>query len=110
MVYLVVEQWYPPNKSSEVGKFGLEAIKKYPEDKSVGKMLVDAAVFTDKDGFIHILSIAQSKPGKVKETMDLASNRCIMIAKAVEGYRYHMHSAYEMVEALQIIGLQPPAP
>jgi len=39
--------------------------------------------------------------------MDLASNRLLMLA-AVEGFRYQINFAYDLVEAMPFVGLKAP--
>ena len=41
MVYIVSESWFPAGKSAEIGKLYLEAMKKYPNDRSIAKPIVN---------------------------------------------------------------------
>ena len=106
-MYLVTEGWWPANKGAEVGKVYLESVKKYPDDKSIEKPIVRAAFWTAKEG-IRSVSISSIKPGKVKEAMDLATNRLLMLS-SVEGYVFFMHIAYDLVDGMQFVGLAAPA-
>ena len=106
-MYLVTENFYPANKGAEIGKVYLEAMKKFPDDKSIEKPIVRAAFWADKKG-IHAVSISSIKPGKVKEAMDLATNRNLMMS-SVEGYVFLTHIAYDLVEAMPFVGLAAPA-
>ncbi|MFX0100704.1 MAG: hypothetical protein ACFFCS_14105 [Candidatus Hodarchaeota archaeon] len=106
MVYIVGDAWYPLHLAPKVGKAFLEAIKKYPHDKSLGKQVIDSAVQTVKDG-IHAFGVMKVKEGKIKEAMDLVNKRLLMVA-AVEGYQYKLRVYYEMAEALPFVGLEAP--
>ncbi|MBD3253739.1 MAG: hypothetical protein GF383_01535 [Candidatus Lokiarchaeota archaeon] len=39
--------------------------------------------------------------------MDLSTNRLLMICTEVEEFQFHFRIAYELGEALPIVGLQP---
>lgn len=106
MVYLVSESWWPAGKSAELGKVYLEAIKKYPDDRSIAKPIVLSSINSEKEG-LHGIGISSVKPGKVKEAMDLATNR-LLIMSSVEGFRYRLYVSYELVEAMPLVGLQAP--
>jgi len=103
---MVTEQWWPPSKSEEVGKIYLEAMQKFPDDRSISKPVVQAAVWAEQEG-MHSLSVYSIQPGKVKEAMDVAYNRLLILA-AIEGFRYKVNIAYDLVEAMPLVGLQAP--
>jgi len=105
-MYIIIEAWWPAGKSAELGKLYLEVMKKYPNDKTIGKPIVPVAVWPDKDG-MHSLVIDSIKPGKVKECIDLAANRELMMS-SIEGYRFQYNIAYDLVEAMPFVGLTAP--
>jgi hypothetical protein len=107
MVLIVSESWWPAGKSAEVGKMYIEIMKKYPNDKSISKPLVLSSVHATKEGY-HAIGISSIKPGKVKEALDIGTNRLLMISAAIEGYRYELYVAYDLVEAMPLVGLQAP--
>ncbi len=107
IVLMVTENWWPANKSEEIGKTYIKIMTKYPNDRAIEKPLVEAAIWTDKE-VMHSITVASIKPGKVKESMDLASKRLLELANDVEGYRYHIRIAYDLVEAMPLIGLKAP--
>ena len=82
-------------------------MKKFPDDKSIVKPILRSALWAEKKG-MHGLSVYSIKPGKVKEAMDLETNRNLMLS-SVEGFVYITHIAYDLVEAMSIVGLTPPA-
>ncbi len=106
MVLLVTESWWPAGKSAEAGKLHLEVMKKYPEDRSIAKR-ESAAIWAVKEG-MHSISIYSIKPGKVKEAMDIATNRALMEASSLEGLKYQINIAYDLVEAMPLVGLKAP--
>ena len=107
MVLMVTENWWPANKSEKIGKAYIEIMKKYPDDKTIEKPLVRSALWTEKEA-MHSITVSSIKPGKVKEAMDLATNRLLMLAKEVDDYRYNIRIAYDLVEAMPLIGLVAP--
>ena len=107
MVYIVTEQWWPPSKSEEVGKIYLEVMQKFPDDRSISKPVVQSAVLAEQEG-MRSISVYSIQSGKVKEAMDLAYNRLLMLANAIEGWRYKVNIAYDLVEAMPLVGLQAP--
>lgn len=106
LVYIVTNTWWPPNRSAEVGKTYLEAMNKFPEDRSLGTTTVPSATWAEKDG-LRALAIFTVKPGKIKEAMDLHMNRLLLLA-TIEGYRFQVNVAYEVVESMPFVGLDAP--
>jgi len=105
MVLLVSESWWPAGKSAEVGKLYLETVKKYPEDRSIAKRET-GAFWAVKEG-MHNVTIYSIKPGKVKEAMDIAMNRMLMLS-SIEGSKFQINIAYDLVEAMPLVGLKAP--
>ena len=106
-MYMVTENWFPAGKSAEVGKIYLESMKKFPDDRSIVKPIVPSALWAVKEG-MHGIGIYSIKPGKVKEALDLETNRNLMLS-SIEGYVYITHIAYDLVEAMPFVGLAAPA-
>ena len=102
---IVSESWFPANKSAEIGKIYLEVMKKYPDDRSISKVIA-RSINTEKEG-IHTLVISAVKPGKVKEAMDITTNRLLMLS-SIEGYQFQIYVAYELAEAMPLVRLQAP--
>ena len=106
-MYMVTENWWPAGKSAEMGKVFLESMKKHPDDKSIVKPILRSAIWAEIKG-MHGLGVYSIKPGKIKEAMDLETNRNLMLS-SVEGYVYITHIAYDLVEAMPFVGLTEPA-
>ncbi len=105
---LIVSQlWYPVSKAPDVGKLYIEMRKKIPDDKTVAKPIIRTAIRATKDG-LHNITIASIKPGKVKEALDLTHKRLLMFG-AIEGIKYETYIAYDLGEAMPLIGLQAPS-
>jgi len=106
MVYIVTKLWYPPEKAPEVGKIYLETMKKYPVDKSLEKQVVTAAFYATPEG-IHAFAVATIK-GSVKDTLQLANKRLLMMSAGVEGLRYEFNICLDLGEAMPLVGLEAP--
>ena len=109
MVLIVTQTWYPVSQAENAGKAYLEAMKKYPVDRSLTKPIVQSAVKIEKDG-IHGIAISSVKEGKVKEAMDLITKRLLIMAKGIENLRTSMDVYYDLAEAMPIVGLTAPEP
>ena len=99
--------WIPHAKASEAGKMFIEAVKKYPGDKSISKQLLNNAVAATKEGY-KVVSADEVKEGKLKEYTALLNKILIFLAKGIEGYRYQIENLSSIVDAMDILGLKPP--
>ena len=104
---IVTQHWWPHGASSKVGKIYLEAMKKYPDDKTISKPILRSAIWAIKDGSFSI-TVSSIQSGKVKESMDLAMKRLLMLAESIDGFKYEIHIAYDLVEGMPLIGLAAP--
>ena len=50
MVLIVTQTWYPASQAGNAGKVYLEAMKKFPDDRSLGKPILRSAIKLEKDG------------------------------------------------------------
>lgn len=103
----VTESWWPATSSAQLGKAYIEAMNKYPDDLSLGKPIVRSAIWTDKDA-MRSIAVGSIDPGKVKENMEVAYNRLLMISSMVEGFKYDIHIAYDLAEGMPLVGLTAP--
>ena len=99
--------WFPHAKASEVGKLFIEASKKFPEDKSLSKRLLNNAVAATKEGY-KVVVADEIKEGKLKEYLAQANKELLFFAKGIEGYKYQIEVMSSVIEAMDIIGLKPP--
>ena len=99
--------WLPHAKASEAGKVYLEALKKFPEDRSLAKDLLNNAVAATKEGY-KIVSANEIKEGKLKEFLVLLNKQLIFFAEAIEGYKFQIEVMSSLVEAMDVLGLKLP--
>jgi hypothetical protein len=104
---LTVIIYYPPSQADKVGKKFIEVTAKYPDDPSVMEPLVHGAVDATLDG-IRVIGIASIKEGKAREALDLESKRMLEYAKSIEGFRYSIDISYDVLEAMDVIGMESP--
>ncbi len=107
MVLIVSQTWYPASQAANAGKVYLEALKKYPDDRALGKPILRSGVKMEKEG-IHGISVYSVKEGKFKESMDLAVNRMLMFGSAIEGIKMSIDTYYDLTEAMPFVGLTAP--
>ena len=107
MVLLISQTWYPASQAEKAGKAYLEALKKYPDDRTMGKPILRSGVKIEKEG-LHGIAVYSVKEGKFKEAMDLAVNRMLMLGKAIEGIRMSIDTYYDLTEAMPFVGLSAP--
>ncbi|KKK62029.1 hypothetical protein LCGC14_3008420 [marine sediment metagenome] len=107
MVLIVAQSWYPLSQAGKAGKAYLEALKKYPEDLSLGKPILRSAVKISKEG-IHTIAISSVKEGKFKEAMDYVIKVSLMNAESIEGLKTTIDTYYDLVEAMPFVGLKAP--
>lgn len=104
---IVTQHWWPHGQSAKVGKVYLDVMKKFPDDKSISKPILRSAIWSLKDGMFST-TVGTIQPGKLKESMDLANKRLLMLAESVEGFKFEIHIAYDLVEGMPLVGLTAP--
>jgi hypothetical protein len=105
-MYIKIVSRYPQHLAVEVSKLYLEAMKKVPDDRSISKPAVRAAVEA-ADGKFLITAFYTAKPGKLREALDLANERMLIFTK-IQGFEYSINVAYEVGEAMKFIGMEAP--
>ena len=106
-MYIVTRHFWPHGESAKVGKIYLDVMKKYQDDKSISKPLVRSAIWNTMKGTFS-LTIYTIQPGKVKESMDLAMKRLLELAEKIDGFKYEIRIAYDLVEGMPLVGLAAP--
>ena len=99
--------WFPHAMASKTGKVFLEALKKFPEDRSLSKNLVNNAVLATKEGY-KVIVADEIKEGKLKEYIAQANKQLIFFAENIEGYQYQMEVMSSLPEAMDVLGLKVP--
>jgi len=54
---MITEHWWPPANSEQVGKLYLDAMAKFPDDRSIAKPVIQSAVWPVPEG-MHSITIA----------------------------------------------------
>ena len=106
MVYIIIVLTYPPHLADEVGKTYIEAMGKVPDDRAIAKPTIRAAVEATMEG-MKVTAIYDVKAGKIREALDLTSNRMLIFAK-IKGLRYSLNTAYNATEAMGLLGMTAP--
>jgi len=106
MVYLLSTVWFPPVKGEEVGKKFLEVVKKYPENKSLGKSVLAGALMRTKYG-IKSIAIYQVKEGKLDAALEWVSD-ILAAYSEIEGVNSRIDTMATLVESMESIGLKVP--
>ena len=104
-MYVKTVSSYPQHLASEVGKLYLEAMNKVPVDRSISKIVVRAVEAVE--GRFQATVFTQVKPGKLREAIDHANERMIILTKII-GFEYSINVAYEIGEAMKFIGMAAP--
>ena len=99
--------WIPHAKASQAGKLFLEAMKKFPDDRSLAKNLLNNAVSATKKGY-KVYIADEIKEGKLKEYLAQANKQLLFFAENMEGYIYEIEVLSSLVEAMAILGLKVP--
>ncbi|MFW9818589.1 MAG: hypothetical protein ACFFE5_03180 [Candidatus Thorarchaeota archaeon] len=99
--------WIPHAKAPKAGKVFLEALKKFPADKSLAKNLLNNAVVATKKGY-KVLIADEIKEGKLKDYIAQANKQLIFFAENIEGYKYQIEVMSSIVEAMAVLGLEVP--
>ena len=107
MVIVMTTVWLPHAKASMAGKVYLEALKKFPEDRSLSKNLLNNAVVATKEGY-KIVIADEIKEGKLKEYLALSNKQLIFFAESIEGYKYQIEVMSSLVEAMAVLGVELP--
>ncbi len=105
MPYIVIRSWFPSYKASEVAKTYIEERKKYPRDRTLGKIVAEA-VRSEEDGIMS-MGIMEVKEGKLEEALNRRQNIEVLYHD-IEGYKYKLSVWWTAVEALAMIGMKAP--
>ncbi|GAH87425.1 unnamed protein product, partial [marine sediment metagenome] len=85
----------------------IRSLKKFPEDRSLSKRLLNNAVVATKEGY-KIVIADEIKEGKLKEYIALSNKQLIFFAESIEGYKYQIEVMSSLVEAMAVLGVELP--
>ena len=103
-MYIVVNFTCPHHLLEAFAKRAVEAMKEYPDDETIVKPMVNAAMVAKMDGY-HTTGIAEIVEGKTKEVFDLVNKRNLFMIQDLEGIKYSVDIGYSFEEGLQMVGL-----
>jgi hypothetical protein len=107
MVIVMTTVWFPHAKAAKTGEIFIEVSKKFPEDKSLSKGLLNNAVATTKEGY-KVVSADEIKEGKLVQYLARLNKILIFVANEIEGYKYKIELYSTIIEAMGVLGLKPP--
>ena len=105
MVYIIVTASFPVQKGIEVAKKFVEERKKNPPDRTLIKQILDALRVVR--GRVKSISINKVKEGKLDEALLRTQNDMVPYHE-LEGYEYTIKVFFDVVEALEMVGLKAP--
>jgi hypothetical protein len=106
MPYLVSFIRWPGEATLEIVKKGIEVDKKFPEDNSLGEVLVPNAINADMEG-IRSLNVTLVKKGKLEEAL-LRARSILNMYLSIPGFKYSVETWATIEEAYTSIGQTPP--
>jgi hypothetical protein len=107
LVIVMTTVWIPHAKGPKAGKVFLEAVKKFPDDRSLSKRLLNNAVLATKEGY-KVIVADEIKEGKLKEYLALSNKQLLFFAENIEGYKYQIEVMSSLIEAMAVLGLEVP--
>ena len=107
MVIVIATAWFPIDKASEAGNIFIEVSKKFPNDRSLSKLLLNNAIATTKEGYKSVTA-SEIKEGKLNEYLARLNKYVIFVAKRLEGYKCQIEVLSSIVEAMDVLGLEVP--
>jgi len=101
--------WYPTHKREEAIKKYIEVLKKYPQSKIPGKMIVPVAVTTNKNGIVA-MRIREVKTGEAQAFVDALrmTSEQMTEFQEIEGLEYKIRTWDTISEAIANIGRKAP--
>ena len=108
MPYLISFAKWPSDKTAEVMKKAIEAIKKFPADESFGEDLVsDNAIKASEEG-VKSISVLNVSKGKLEEAYLNGQAVGNFYALSIEGFEYTIEVWSTFTEAFETLGMQAP--
>jgi len=105
LVYIFVSSSFPIQKATEVAKKFVEERTKNPPDKTLIKQILDCLRVVK--GKVKGISISKVKEGKLSEALLRVQNDMVPYHD-LEGYEYTIKVFFDVVEALEMVGMKPP--
>ncbi|NHJ22882.1 MAG: hypothetical protein EAX91_18210 [Candidatus Lokiarchaeota archaeon] len=108
MPYLITFAKWPSDKTPEVVKKAIEAIKKFPSDESLGEDLVSGNAIKATEEGVRSISVKNVSKGKLEEAYTRGVAMGNLYSLAIEGFEYNIETWATVEEAYSSIGQKPP--
>lgn len=102
MIRILINVWYPLEKSDDVGKKYLEVEKVYPFPAII-KPAAPWETWATKSG-LKGSGIFETPTEKFEESINYFVRRLTMYAQAIEGYRFEIAASVTSKKARELIG------
>ena len=109
MPYIIITSWYPTHKREEVIKKYIAVLKKYPQSKIPGKLIVPVAVATNRNGIVT-MRIREVKTDDAQGFSDALTMVGEQMAEfqEIEGFEYKTRIWSTITEAMAAVGREAP--
>ena len=107
MVYIMSTSWFPAQQARVFGKRVLEALKKYPVNSTLSKVVLLGGVSASEEG-IRTIAISEVVKGQTEKALAYTTQRSLFIAEGVDGYKYKIEVLMSAVQAMATIDLKLP--
>ena len=105
--YLFTYNIFPPDQAENISKAYLKVLK---EDRAalrpLAKEIIANAVKATEEG-ISVISVHDVKEGKLEECLAVQQKQ-LLVYHNIPGYRYRMEVRFNVVEAIEMLGMKIP--
>jgi hypothetical protein len=106
-MYLFTYNTFPPDQAVNISKAYLKVIK---EDRAnmrpLAKEIIPNAVKATEEG-MTVISVHEVKEGKLEECL-AQQQKQLLVFHDIPGYRYRMEVRFNVVEAIEMLGMKVP--
>ena len=107
MPYLFTYNIFPPDQGENIAKAYLKVVKEERAAwRPLAKEIIPNAVKATMDG-MSVISVYDVKEGKLEEFLALQQKQLIRYHD-IPGYRYKMEVRFNVVEAIEMLGMKFP--
>ncbi|MHA1932265.1 MAG: hypothetical protein ACW96X_06970 [Promethearchaeota archaeon] len=106
MPYIIVFVKFPSHIANEVSKRFMESLQKFPDDNSLGEVLVRSAVKTSIEG-VNVLTVTRVNEGKLEDALRNTNNQIAFFVD-IEGYEASIEVWGTVQETLATLGMKMP--
>lgn len=107
MPYLFTYNIFPPEQAEAISKIYLSKIKEERAAmRPLAKEIIPNAVKATTDG-MSVISVFDVKEGKLEECLALQQKQ-LLEYHVIPGYKYKMEVRFNVVEAIEMLGMKVP--